>query len=315
MHTPVISVVMSVYNAEDYLHEAIESVLGQTFKDFEFIISNNGSTDNTKKIITFYQQLDKRVILFDHEDFGFSVSLNKAIRISKTNIIARIDADDVMEPTRLEEQYNFLNKNKDVTLLSCLANYINVAGDIIGKTFSDLDSVAANHRYISENEPIGLLHPGTIYYKSAFLEVGGYRTQFAPAEDIDLWNRFNDHGYWAVVQQKILMNYRMIPGSEIGKNFKKSRQKYEWLRECILLRRSGKSEITWEEFLEQQKALPIMTKLNKYRKTQAKYFYRKAGIQFGARNVVAFAGNICLALLLQPSYSINKLINQRISKN
>jgi glycosyltransferase involved in cell wall biosynthesis len=311
MNAPVISVVMSVYNAEDYLHAVIDSVLGQTFEYFEFIISNNGSTDNTKKIIISYQQLDKRVILFDHEDVGFSVSLNQAIGISKTNIIARIDADDVMEPNRLEEQHNFLKKNKDVTLLSCLANYINAAGDIIGRTFSDLDSVEANHRYISENEPIGLLHPGAMYYKDAFLEVGGYRTEFAPAEDIDLWNRFNDHGYWAVVQQKILMNYRMIPGSEMGKNFKKSRQKYEWLRECIWLRRAGKSEITWEEFLEKQKALPLMIKLNKYRKTQAKYLYRMAGVQFGAKKMIRFSINILGALILQPSYSINKLINQR----
>ena len=311
MNAPVISVVMSVYNAEDYLHAVIDSVLGQTFEYFEFIISNNGSTDNTKKIIISYQQLDKRVILFDHEDVGFSVSLNQAIGISKTNIIARIDADDVMEPNRLEEQHNFLKKNKDVTLLSCLANYINAAGDIIGRTFSDLDSVEANHRYISENEPIGLLHPGAMYYKDAFLEVGGYRTEFAPAEDIDLWNRFNDHGYWAVVQQKILMNYRMIPGSEMGKNFKKSRQKYEWLRECIWLRRAGKSEITWEEFLGKQKALPLMIKLNKYRKTQAKYLYRMAGVQFGAKKMIRFSINILGALILQPSYSINKLINQR----
>lgn len=311
MNTPVISVVMSVYNAEDYLHEVIDSVLGQTFEDFEFIISNNGSTDNTKKIIISYQQLDKRVILFDHEDFGFSVSLNKAIGISKTHIIARIDGDDVMEPNRLEEQYNFLKNNKDVTLLSCLANYINAAGDIIGKTFSDLDSVEANHRYIAENEPIGLLHPGAMYYKSAFLEVGGYRTQFAPAEDIDLWNRFNDHGYWAVVQQKILMNYRMIPGSEIGKNFKKSRQKYEWLRECIWLRRAGKSEVKWEDFLEQQNRLPLIVKVNRTRKTQAKYLYRMAGIHFGAKKLVRCSLSLLGALVLQPSYSIDKLVNQR----
>ena len=197
MNTPDISVVMSVFNAEEYLHEVIDSVLGQTFENFEFIISNNGSLDNTKNIIISYQKLDERVVLFDHDDLGFSESLNKAIGISKTNIIARIDADDVMEPARLEEQYNFLQKNKDVTLISCLANYINANGHKIGRTFSDLDSVEANRRYISENEPIGLLHPGAMYYRDAFLKVGGYRSEFAPAEDIDLWNRFNDHGYWA----------------------------------------------------------------------------------------------------------------------
>jgi len=314
MNTPVISVIMSVYNAEDYLHEVIDSVLAQTFENFEFIISNNGSIDNTKKIIASYQKVDKRVVLFDHEDLGFSNSLNQAIGMAKTNIIARIDADDVMELNRLDEQYNFLNKNKDVAVVSCLANYINNSGEIIGKTFSDLDSVEANLKYINENEPIGLLHPGAMYYKDAFIEVGGYRPEFAPAEDIDLWNRFNDHGYWVVVQQKILMNYRMIPSSEIGKNFKKSRQKYEWLRECMLLRRDGKSEIKWEDFLEKQKKLPLVIKLNKYRKVQAKYLYRKAGIQFGARNMIVFIISILGALILQPSYSVNKLINQRLRK-
>lgn len=315
MKLPAVSIIMSVFNGEEYLHEAIDSVLTQTFENFEFIISNNGSLDDTKKIINSYQKIDKRIILFDHDDFGFSESLNQAIKISKSNIIARIDADDVMEPNRLEEQFNFLQKNKDVTLLSCLANYINSNGDKIGRTFSDLINVETNRRYIYKNEPIGLLHPGAMFYREAFLKVGGYRKEFAPAEDIDLWNRFNDYGYWAVVQQKVLMNYRMVKNSEIGQNFKKSRQKYEWLRECIWLRRAGKNEISFEEFIEMKKALPLLTRLNSFRKNQAKYLYRKAGIEFGSRNIIFFILNITGALILQPSYTIKKLINQRIRIN
>tara|TARA_B100000989_G_C19528378_1_gene468196 strand:- start:1625 stop:2572 length:948 start_codon:yes stop_codon:yes gene_type:complete len=315
MKFPAVSIIMSVFNGEEYLHEAIDSVLNQTFENFEFIISNNGSLDDTKKIINSYQKIDKRIILFDHDDFGFSESLNQAIKISKSNIIARIDADDVMEPNRLEEQFNFLQKNKDVTLISCLANYINSNGDKIGRTFSDLISVEINRRYINKNEPIGLLHPGAMFYREAFLKVGGYRKEFAPAEDIDLWNRFNDYGYWAVVQQKVLMNYRMVQNSEIGQNFKKSRQKYEWLRECIWLRRAGKNEISFEEYIEIKKALPLLTKLNSFRKNQAKYLYRKAGIEFGSRNIISFILNIIAALILQPSYTIKKLINQRIRIN
>ena len=312
MKKPALSVIMSVYNAENYLSEAINSVLKQSFEDFEFIISNNGSTDSTKEIIISYQKSDKRIILFDHEDLGFSNSLNQAINMAKTNIIARIDADDIMERHRLFEQYNFLKLNKEITLISCLANYINENGEIIGKTFSDLDSIEVNQRYIKEGEPIGLLHPGTMYYKSAFLKVGGYRPEFAPAEDIDLWNRFNDYGYWAIVQQKILMNYRMIASSEIGKNFKKSRMKYEWLRECMWLRRGGKKEILWEDFLEKEKKLPLIIKLNKYRKVQAKYLYRMAGIKYGSKKMFAFMFCLLGALILQPSYSINKLVNQRV---
>lgn len=314
MIKPLITVIMSVYNAEDHLHEAIDSVLAQTFENFEFIISNNGSTDNTKKIITSYQKVDKRVILFDHEDLGFSNSLNQAIGIAKTNVIARIDADDVMELNRLDEQYRFLIKHKDVAVVSCLANYINSFGKILGKTYSDLDSVEANLKYMRENEPIGMLHPGTMFYKDKFIKVGGYRAEFAPAEDIDLWNRFNDYRYWAVVQQKVLMNYRMIPSSELGKNFKRSRQKYEWLRKCMWLRRSGKQEISWDKFLEEQERLPTLVKLDRYRKTYAKYLYRSAGIEYGSGNISSFLVKLIGALILQPSYSLDKLINQRKSR-
>tara|TARA_B100000767_G_C19723433_1_gene518360 strand:- start:242 stop:1183 length:942 start_codon:yes stop_codon:yes gene_type:complete len=311
MNNPLISVVMSVYNAEDYLHEAIKSVLDQSFKSFEFIISNNGSTDSTKDIINYYCDQDNRIILFDHKDLGFSKSLNQAIEIANTNLIARIDADDVMEVNRLERQYNFLENNKNISVTSCLANYINNSGDIIGKTFSDLNSISVNIEYFEKNEPIGILHPGAMYYKNLFQEVGGYREEFAPAEDIDLWNRFNDYGYWVVVQQEILMNYRMIPNSEIGKNFKKSRLKYEWLRECMRLRRDGKKEIDLHSFIAFQERLPLLTKINKHRKLQAKYYYRTAGIDYGARNILPFLIKIFLAIILQPSYSIDKLINQR----
>ena len=308
---PLISVVMSVYNAEDYLHEAIRSVLDQSLRDFEFIISNNGSTDSSKEIINYYCDLDNRIVLFDHKDLGFSNSLNQAIEIANTNLIARFDADDVMEVNRLERQYNLLKNNKNISVTSCLANYINNSGDVIGKTFSDLNSISMNIEYFEKNEPIGILHPGAMYYKNLFQEVGGYREEFAPAEDIDLWNRFNDHGYWVVVQQEILMNYRMIPNSEIGKNFKESRLKYEWLRECMRLRRNGKKEIDLDSFIEFQERLSLFTKINKYRKLQAKYYYRTAGIDYGARNILPFLLKIFLAVILQPSYSIDKLINQR----
>ena len=311
MNMPLISVVMSVYNAEDYLHEAIRSVLDQSLRDFEFIISNNGSTDSSKEIINYYCDLDNRIVLFDHKDLGFSNSLNQAIEIANTNLIARFDADDVMEVNRLERQYNLLKNNKNISVTSCLANYINNSGDVIGKTFSDLNSISMNIEYFEKNEPIGILHPGAMYYKNLFQEVGGYREEFAPAEDIDLWNRFNDHGYWVVVQQEILMNYRMIPNSEIGKNFKESRLKYEWLRECMRLRRNGKKEIDLDSFIEFQERLSLFTKINKYRKLQAKYYYRTAGIDYGARNILPFLLKIFLAVILQPSYSIDKLINQR----
>ncbi|MDC1359605.1 glycosyltransferase family 2 protein [Gammaproteobacteria bacterium] len=310
MSNPDISLVMSVYNGEKFLEKTIESVLKQTFTNFEFIISNNGSTDKTSQIIQKFKKTDDRIIFFDHEDLGFANSLNQAIALAKSNLIGRIDADDIMLPDRLAKQYLYLLENQDVSLTSCLAYYINQHGKRIGKTFSDIYTIDVNKDYISKDEPIGLLHPGAMFYKNAFIHVGGYREQFAPAEDIDLWNRFNDHKYWATVQQEYLMEYRMIHGTEIGRNFKKSRIKYEWLRDCMRLRRQGRGEIDWHDFLIKRNNISSIMKINRYRKMQAKYLYRMAGIQFGANQIFSFIISLAGSMILQPSYFYKKLSNQ-----
>ncbi len=301
---------MSVYNGEEFLETTIESVLKQTFTNFEFIISNNGSTDETSAIIQKFKKIDGRIIFFDHENFGFANSLNQAIALAKSNLIGRIDADDIMLPERLAKQFSYLQENQDISLTSCLAYYINQDGKRIGKTFSDIDTIDINKDYISKGEPIGLLHPGAMFYKNAFTHVGGYREQFAPAEDIDLWNRFNDHEYWSSVQQEYLMEYRMIYGTEIGQNFKKSRIKYEWLRDCMRLRRQGKEEIDWDDFLIKRNNISPIMKINRYRKMQAKYLYRMAGIHFGANQIFSFLISLVGSMFLQPSYFYKKLSNQ-----
>ena len=315
MKPKLISVVMSVYNGGAFLEKSIKSILNQSFQNFELIISNNGSTDNTIDIVNMYRNIDKRVILFDHENLGFSESLNQAIGLATTNIIARMDADDIMLPNRLMDQYTFFVSNKNISLTSCLAYYINDKEEVIGKTHSDIKSIEVNREYMFKNEPIGLLHPGTMYYKDVFIKCGGYRGKFFPAEDIDLWNRFNDYGYWAVVQQKILMKYRVYSDSEIANDFMLSRKKFQWCRECMWLRRSGYDEITWHAFLEKERQLSYIKKINKYRKNYAKYFYRNAGFSFGSNNLLKFAIQLSFAFLLQPDYILKKLYKQTIILN
>lgn len=95
INNPTISVVISVYNGEKYLSEAIESVLNQTYKDFEFIIINDGSTDNSLEIIKKYQNQDERIVLISRENKGLVSSLNEGIEKAKGKYIARMDADDI----------------------------------------------------------------------------------------------------------------------------------------------------------------------------------------------------------------------------
>src|ERR1022692_2199628 len=109
----MISVVMPVFNSELYLAEAIESILDQTYRDFEFLIMNDGSTDNSLKIIKKYAWIDQRIHFWTHSNKGVTVTLNDLLKKSHCDLIARMDADDISLPERFEKQIDFLHNNPD----------------------------------------------------------------------------------------------------------------------------------------------------------------------------------------------------------
>lgn len=122
---PKISVVMSVYNGELYLGEAIESILNQTYKNFEFIIINDGSTDNSLEIIEQYKKTDPRIVLISRENKGLIASLNEGIAVAKGEYIARMDADDISLPDRFAEQVKVMDSDKELVVCG---SWINVIG-------------------------------------------------------------------------------------------------------------------------------------------------------------------------------------------
>jgi len=120
MTKPRISVIMPAYNVEKYVGEAIESILNQTFKDFEFIILNDGSTDNTAKIVKEYAKNDKRIKFIDNKkNRGFVASLNQCLDVAVGEYIAKMDSDDISLPQRLEKQVKYLDENPDVGMVGC----------------------------------------------------------------------------------------------------------------------------------------------------------------------------------------------------
>ncbi len=129
---PKVSVIMSVYNGDKYLREAIESILNQTFTDFEFIIVNDGSTDNSLEIIESYD--DERIKTINNKkNIGLTKSLNKALKFAKGKYIARQDADDVSLPNRFEKQVEYLDSHPEVALVGTSVYLIDENGKIIGK--------------------------------------------------------------------------------------------------------------------------------------------------------------------------------------
>lgn len=185
---PKISVLMSVYNAERYVSKAIESILQQTFKDFEFIIINDGSEDNSSEIIRSYD--DDRIIRIEQQNCGLIFSLNKGIEKSRSPLIARMDADDISLPARLKIQFSWMSKIPEVGIAGVKCRYI----DTNEVVFADSSDTLMEHQDILEgilhaHRGTSLIHPTVMMRKQVVLRAGGYNDRFPVCEDIDLWLR------------------------------------------------------------------------------------------------------------------------------
>jgi len=201
--SPFISVVMSVYNGEKYLAEAIESILNQTYKNFEFIIVNDGSRDKSIDIIKEYRTKDNRIVLIDRENKGLPYSLNEGISIAKGKYIARMDADDISLPERFEKQIEYMNAKS----LDVCGSYIKLFGEnkkeyIIEYPLHDED-IRFSLLFFSS-----LAHPTVMFKKEVFDKVK-YRVDYKVAQDYQLWCDIVHADFKIGNIPEVLLNYRV----------------------------------------------------------------------------------------------------------
>jgi hypothetical protein len=162
---------------------------------------------------------------------------------------------------------------------------------------------------MATGEAIGILNPGAFIERAAFAEVGGYRQDFFPAEDIDLWARISEKGM-ILVQTERLMEYRVHAGSSVTQSFMSARMKYEWSRACSTTRRAGQPEPSWQTFLSEWNAQPWPRRLNRWRKINAKRLYREAAYHWISRRRMAAALEFVMGTALQPRYTLARLSQQ-----
>lgn len=214
---PQISVVMPAYNAERYIARAIESVLNQTFRNFELIIINDVSSDKTPSIIKEYQEKDSRVRMINNRKKGLIAgSLNKGIKLARADVIARMDADDVCYPRRLEVQYKLLMKKPEVAVVGANMTIVDEKGKIISKREYPTTSKQLK-KVMFRYSPFA--HPVVMYRKSVFKELGGYVENIFPCEDIDLWFKIGSKYEFASVS-KPLLKYTLYSTSSSHKKVK-----------------------------------------------------------------------------------------------
>lgn len=203
MKTPKVTVLMSVYNGERFLRKAIESILNQTYKNFEFLIINDASNDLSREIIlSFY---DSRIRFIDNkQNIGLAKSLNKGLRIARGEYIARMDADDISLPYRLAHQIEFMDKNPEIGISG---TYVKTIGDVPGHVWKyPCDHETIKSRLLF-NSP--LAHPTVIIRKEILVENDlFYNEEIIYSQDYDLWTRAIKKMKFANIS-KILLYYRV----------------------------------------------------------------------------------------------------------
>ena len=296
-----LSVIMAVYNGERFLREAVESVLAQTFRDFEFVVVDDGSTDSSLSILREYSRNDPRMLVVEAPHQGVAAARNLALARARHELIAVMDADDRMLPERLERQLWFLERNRDVSVASSFAYLVDARGRRIARSSHQIDVDAG----IKESNPsryLDIVHSSVMAVKADVLAVGGYRKMKMPLEDRDLWGRLVTAGFRIRCQHERLVEYR-LHGGAISTGVTRAG---ELIDVNIFRRLRGEPEIPYERFLEWHKDRPLLERLRSNSRYLALRNYNLATRHYAERRWIRCAFTLLAAVLIRPGWAIAK---------
>jgi glycosyltransferase involved in cell wall biosynthesis len=231
---PIISVVMAVHNAERYVAAAVESILAQTFDNFEFLITDDGSTDRSLKILETYAAKDPRIALTSCPNQGVPKTRNQMLHQARGEFIAVMDADDIALPERFARQVEFLRQAPEVVCVGGAHEIIDQQGRLLTRLAlpqADAeiqDAALAGHGSIC--------HPCAMIRRTAMLAVGGYNETLLSAHDLDLWLKLGEVGK-LVNLEEVVLKYRIHTSSVSSKNYITQRQEARQACEAACQRR------------------------------------------------------------------------------
>jgi len=293
---------MAVYNGERYIAEAIESVLGQTHEDFEFVIVNDGSTDRTLEIIERYTANDERIRVISHANMDQPASLNRGLAAATHEWVATIDADDIWMPHRLETQLRVLQGEPSIRVLGSFAVWMDENGRGRGIRVHRPQSISEFKRFIERNGRVGLIHPSALMHRPTVLALGGYDPAFGPAADSELWSRVSDE-HMVVSLPEPLLYYRVHPASMSMTRCFEQLLMLRWIDARQHARRQGLPQTTLEEY----RNLHILRRLDYGRQDWGEYLARSSTLEWcGGHHLRALLIRV-VALALTPLQFTNWL--------
>ncbi|QOG12076.1 glycosyltransferase family 2 protein [Arcobacter sp. FWKO B] len=296
MNNIVVSIIMSNYNGFKKLHNTIKSVLEQSFKDFEFIIIDDGSTDDSKSQVLNCN--DERIVFVENEEnLGLTKNLIKGVNLAKGKYIARIDVGDYWAEDKLKKQIDFLEKNKEYIICGTQVNYFDNNG-VVNKSWFSNEDKDVRKRFLSQE---GIFEHSSIMFRNII----NYREQFQYSQDLDLYLRISFLGKLYCLDEALTFSEINLEGITLKKRYLQrqyQRYAYKYYKQRF---ESGKDEIDLKEVA----ILKVRSSfLDRILNNTSMYFYKKYVFNRTLKkNIILWVTPLVISLIIYPPYLLDYL--------
>jgi len=306
-----VTVLMPVHNGQPYLAGAIESVLAQSLRDFEFLIIDDGSTDGSDATIRGYAARDRRIAVIHKPNSGIADTLNLGLECARAPLIVRMDADDRMKPDRIRRQVDFLRGHGDLAFAGCHFDMIDRRGRRFLASRPGPVTREALADLLDRQAAITFTHPTVIFRRDAVLAVGGYRPETEPSEDTDLFARLIGAGQPGLVQPETLMEYRVHGGSVSGRQVVAQFETHRLVTQNLYRRRRGEPELDIAGLRALLAAAGPVARFHEACRQWSAILARQALYDLADRRLVSAGLRVAAAAALRPGAAARRLLGWR----
>jgi glycosyltransferase involved in cell wall biosynthesis len=310
---PTVSIIMPAYNAQEFLADAIQSILDQTLRSLELIIVDDGSVDSTREIAQSFAARDDRVqvVPIDRNE-GIAHAINAGIKEARADLIGRLDSDDLAVPTRFERQVEFLTDHPEVVVVGSNAVHISATGERLGLSIAGPPDVATFERLRRDGEVTMVLDGTALMRRSVLDLVGGYDESFASAAEVDLYCRMADHGAIVAIAEPLSL-YRLHTGSNVQSQFYTGRMVHRFVAYRQKELAAGREPIGYREFLAAERRASAWRRSKVWLADYARAHYREAGVSIAHHRWLDAGSHVARSFVADPAFVVGRVWHRRLS--